>query len=72
MGGEFHNWKNFCDALRLTYGQQFEEHTLRNQLEALKQTGSVDAYARRFRQLVTLSLAVLWQSWIRSELSLKA
>jgi hypothetical protein len=37
-------------TLRSTYGQAFPEHRIRQQLRGLSQTGSVEHYARLFRQ----------------------
>ena len=47
-------WDSFKDLMRQSYGQHFEEHTVRNKIEALKQTTSVDAYTRAFKNLVAM------------------
>ena len=48
------NWDTFQELMRQSYGQSFEEHTVRNKIDALKQTSSVDAYTRAFKHLAAM------------------
>lgn len=48
------SWEMFCEIMTRVYGRSDREPRARADLDALRQTGSVQEYTARFRQLIAL------------------